>query len=355
MDLEKLRGKIDLLDTKIVELLNKRANVVKEIGETKKRTKAQVYAPDREMQVYKRVTSNNKGPLGNKCIIAIYRELMAGSLVLEKPLKISYLGPEGTFSYFAAKKKFGTSLEYLPSNGIDVVFREVANGRTDYGVVPIENTTEGSVRETLNMFVEYDVKVCAEIIMQINHSLMAKCKINKIKKIYSKSQVFSQCRLWLANNFENVDLLDVGSTTEAAIIAAKGKESAAIAHSEVARSYGLNIIKRNIEDYPNNITRFFVLSHEFPPSTSNDKTAIMCYVKNEAGALYKILEPFRKHNINLTDIEPLPTRKEAWDYCFYIDFVGHSDDSNVKRTLKEVNRRCVDLKIIGSFPAGEIA
>lgn len=355
MDMEKLRGKIDLLDTKIVELLNKRANVVKEIGAAKKRTKAQVYAPDREMQVYNKVTSNNKGPLDNECIIAVYRELMAGSLALEKPLKISYLGPEGTFSYFAAKEKFGSSLEYVPSNGIDVVFREVANGRADYGVVPIENATEGSVRETLNMFIEYNVKVCSEIIMQIHHNLMAKCKINEIKKVYSKSQVFSQCKLWLANNFENVDLLDVGSTTEAAIIAAKGKESAAIAHSEVARSYGLKIVKRNIEDYPNNITRFFVLSHVFPPPTGNDKTAIICHVKNEAGALYKILEPFRKYKINLKDIEPLPTKKEAWDYCFYIDFAGHSDDSNVKRALKEVNRRCVDLNIIGSFPAGEIA
>lgn len=353
MDLEKLREKIDILDMKIVELLNERASVAKEIGKIKKRTNAQMYAPDREKQVYKKITANNKGPLSNKCLMNVYRELMAGSLVLEKPIKVSYLGPEGTFSYFAARDKFGSSVEYLPLNGIDAVFREVANGQTDYGIVPVENTTEGGIRETLSMFIEYDVKVCAEIIMPIHHNLMANCKIDKIRKIYSKQQVFSQCRLWLANNFKNVDLLDVGSTTEAAIIAAKGKDSAAIAHSEVAKIYGINILRHNIEDNPNNITRFFVLSREFSSPTGHDKTAVMSYVKNEAGALYEILEPFKKYKINLTDIEPIPTRKKAWDYCFYIDFTGHASDKNVKKALEEVNRKCIDLNVIGSFPAGD--
>ncbi len=352
MALKKLRDEIDVLDMKIVKLLNERASIVKEIGVIKKRTNAQIYAPDREKQVYERITANNKGPLSNKCLMEIYRELMAGSLVLEKPIKVSFLGPEGTFSYFAARDKFGASVEYLPLNGIDAVFREVANERTDYGVVPVENTTEGGIRETLSMFIEYDVKVCAEIIMPIHHNLMANCKIDKINKIYSKPQVFSQCKLWLANNFEKVDLLDVGSTTEAAIIAGKGKDSAAIAHSEVAKIYGLNILRYNIEDNPNNITRFFVLSRKFSPPTDHDKTAVLCYVKNEVGALYKILEPFKKHRINLTDIEPLPTRKKAWDYCFYIDFIGHASDENVKNTLEEVNKTCIDLNIIGSFPSG---
>ena len=276
---------------------------------------------------------------------------MAGSLMLEKPVKVSFLGPVGTFSYFAARGKFGASVEYLPLNGIDSVFREVSSERADYGIVPVENTTEGGIRETLNMFIECDVKVCAEIIMPVHHNLMANCKISDIKKIYSKPQAFAQCRLWLADNFEKVDLLDVGSTTEAARIAANGKNAAAIAHSEVARIYGLKILRRNIEDYANNITRFFVLSREFPPRTGNDKTAIMCHTKNETGALLKILEPFKKHNINLTDIEPLPTRKKAWDYCFFIDFVGHASDEKVERALKDVSKRCIDMKIMGSFPA----
>ncbi|ODS34630.1 MAG: chorismate mutase [Candidatus Scalindua rubra] len=339
MNLRKLRGKIDVLDSKIVDLLNERANIVKEIGSIKKRTNSQVYAPDREKQIYERISAGNKGPLSNKCLFAIYRELMAGSLVLEKPIKVSYLGPEGTFSYFAAMEKFGTSVEYLPLNGIDSVFREVSNERSDYGIVPVGNTTEGGIRETLNMFIECDVKVCAEIIMPVHHNLMANCKINEIKKIYSKPQVFSQCKLWLTNNFERVDLLDVGSTTEAAKIAAKERNTAAIAHSEVAQIYGLKILRHNIEDYSNNITKFFVLSREFSLPTGNDKTAIMCYIRNEAGALFKILEPFKKYKINLTDIEPLPTRKKAWDYCFFVDFVGHAFDEKVKKTLKEVNKK----------------
>ncbi len=354
MNLKKLRGKIDALDSKIIELFNERADVVRKIGAIKKRTNAQVYSPDREKEVYEKVSAKNKGPLSDKCLFAIYRELMAGSLMLEKPVKVSYLGPEGTFSYFAAKEKFGASVEYLPINGIDSVFRDVSSERADYGIVPVENTTEGGIRETLNMFIECDVKVCAEIIMPVHHNLMAKCKLGDIRKIFSKPQVFAQCRLWLANNFKQVDLLDVGSTTEAAKIAARGKNTAAIAHSEVARIYGLKILRRNIEDFTNNITRFFVLSREFPPRTGNDKTAIMCHTKNEAGALLKILEPFKKYKINLADIEPLPTRRKAWDYCFFIDFAGHAHDEKVKRALKEVSKRCIDMKIMGSFPVDNV-
>ncbi|MBT3878698.1 MAG: prephenate dehydratase [Candidatus Scalindua sp.] len=354
MNLNKLRGKIDALDSKIIELFNERANVVKEIGVIKNRKNAQIYAPDREKQVFEKVSEKNKGPLGDKCLFAIYRELMAGSIMLERPVKVSYLGPEGTFSYFAAKEKFGSSIEYIPLNGIDSVFREVESERADYGVVPVENTTEGGIRETLNMFIECDVKVCAEIITPVHHNLMAKCKKSEIKKIYSKPQALFQCKLWLANNFQKVDLLDIGSTAEAAKIASKEKYSAAIAHSEVARIYGLKILRRNIEDYANNITRFFILSREFPPRTGNDKTAIMCHTKNESGALFKILEPFKKHGISLADIEPLPTRKKAWDYCFFIDFAGHAYDEKVKRALKEVGKRCIDMKVMGSFPVDSV-
>ncbi|GJQ58114.1 MAG: prephenate dehydratase [Candidatus Scalindua sp. AMX11] len=354
MNLEKLRGKIDLLDMKIVELLNERACVVQGIGEIKKVTNAKVYAPEREKQVYDKVVANNKGPLSDKCIMSIYRELMAGSIALEKPLKVAFLGPEGTFSYFAAKAKFGHAVEYVSLNGIDAVFQEVVKKRTDYGVVPVENSTEGGIRETLSLFTDCEVKVCAEIIMPIHHNLLANCTIDKIEKIYSKSQVFSQCKLWLSNNFKKVDLLEVGSTTEAVAIAVKEPNSAAIAHSEVNQLYGINTLRQKIEDSPHNVTRFFVLSSEFPPSTGRDKTSVMCYIKNEIGALYKILEPFRANKINLTDIEPLPTKKKVWDYCFYLDFMGHATDENVKKTLAEVNKKCVDLKIIGSFPEGYI-
>ncbi len=357
MEIDQLRKQIDALDSKIVELLNERAEVVLIIGEIKKQNQAQIYVPNREQEVYSRIIAQNKGPLSNECLASIYRELMAGSLVLEKPIKVSYLGPEGTFSYYAAKQKFGSSIEYVPARGIDDVFRDVAGSRCDYGIVPVENSTEGGIRETLNMFVEFDVKVCAEIIFPIHHCLMAHCKKEEIRKVYSKLQILSQCRNWLASNLPCAELVEVSSSAEAARIFEKGLKAegegqyyAIIAHAEVAQQYGLKILCNNIEDNPNNITRFFVLGKEYGAPSGNDRTALMCYIKNRPGALLEILEPFRTYNINLTNIESLPTRKKAWEYCFYLDFEGHAANENIQKALKEVSKRCFDMKILGSFP-----
>ncbi len=360
MNIGHLRKEIDALDSKIVELLNERAKIVMKIGEIKKQNRAQVYVPNREQEIYSRITSENKGPLPNDCLTAIYRELMAGSLVLEKAIKVSYLGPEGTFSYFAAKQKFGSSVDFVPARGIDDVFRDVVGGRSDYGIVPVENSTEGGIRETLNMFVEFDVKVCAEIIFPIHHNLMANCKKEEIKKVYSKLQILSQCRNWLSSNLPNAELIEVSSSAEAARIFEKtvksvkeGQYCAIIANAEIAQQYGLHILFRNIEDNPNNITRFFVLSKEYGAPSEKDRTAVMCYVKNRPGALLEILEPFKTHNVNLTNIESLPTRKKAWEYCFYLDFEGHVSNETVQKTLNEVSKMCVDVKILGSFPKGD--
>ncbi len=360
MDIDYLRNGIDALDSKIVDLLNERAKIVLKIGEIKKRNRAQVYVPHREQEVYSRITSQNKGPLSNECLMAIYRELMAGSLVLEKAIKVSYLGPEGTFSYLAAKQKFGSSVEYVPVRGIDDVFRDVAGGRSDYGIVPVENSTEGGIRETLNMFVEFDVKVCAEIILPIHHSLMAKCTKEEIKAVYSKLQILSQCKNWLARNLPYAELIEVSSSAEAARIFEKalkaekeGQYSAIIANVEIAQRCGLNILFKNIEDNPNNITRFFVLSKEYSAPSEKDRTAVMCYIKNNAGALLEILEPFKTHNINLTNIESLPTRKKAWEYCFYLDFEGHVSNETIQKVIKEISKKCFDMKILGSFPKGD--
>lgn len=357
MDIALLRKEIDSLDTKIVELLNERAKIVLKIGEIKKQNRTQVYAPNREQEVYLRITSQNQGPLTNDCLMAIYRELMAGSLILEKAIKISYLGPEGTFSYFAAKQKFGSSVEYVPARGIDDVFRDVEAARTDYGIVPVENSTEGGIRETLNMFVESDVKVCAEIILPIHHNLMANCAKEEIKKVYSKPQILSQCKNWLSSKLPHAELIEVSSSAEAVRIVAQaikaGKEGrcwAVIAHEEIAQQYGLNILFKNIEDNPNNVTRFFVLSKEYGAPSEKDRTAVMCYIKNHPGALLEILEPFKTYKINLTNIESLPTRKKAWEYCFYLDFEGHVSNETVKKALDEVSKRCSDIKILGSFP-----
>lgn len=357
MNIDDLRKEIDALDSRIVELLNERAKIVLKIGDIKKQNGAQIYVPNREQEVYSRILAQNKGPLPNESLMAIYRELMAGSLILEKPIKVSYLGPEGTFSYFAARQKFGASVEYVPVRGIDDVFRDVSGGRTDYGIVPVENSTEGGIRETLNMFVEFDVKVCAEIVFPIHHNLMANCKKEEIKKVYSKLQILSQCRNWLASNLPYAELIEVSSSAEAARIFEKtlksvkeGQYCAIIANAEIAQQYGLNILFRNIEDNPNNVTRFFVLGKEYSAPSGRDRTAVMCYIKNRVGALLEILEPFKTFKVNLTNIESLPTRKKAWEYCFYLDFEGHISDESVKKALEEVSKKCFDIKVLGSFP-----
>ncbi|MEE9584815.1 MAG: prephenate dehydratase [Candidatus Brocadiales bacterium] len=348
--LESLRKQIDDLDSRIVKLLNDRAGIAKRIGEVKRQTSTEVYHPNREQQVYERVASENKGPLPDDCLRAIYRELMAGSRALEKSLRVSYLGPVGTFSFVAARRGFGASVEYLPQRGIDAVFREVETGRANYGIVPAENSTEGSIRETLNMFQECDVKVCAEVILPIHHSLMASCAIEEVKRIYSKLQVFSQCRNWLSNKLPEVELLEVGSTTEAAQMAKRETNAAAIAHAEVAEPYNLNVLCSNIEDDPDNVTRFYVLSKSFSSPSGKDKTAIMCYIRNQVGALYEILHPFKKCGVNLTSIESLPSGRKAWDYSFYVEFEGHVQDENIKRMLEKVSHVCLELKVLGSFP-----
>ena len=357
MKIDDLRSEIDALDSRIVGLLNERAGVAKKIGVVKRQNNLPIHDAGREKKVYSRILSLNKGPLPNESLEAIYREIIAGSRNLEQPVKVSYLGPEGTFSYFAARQKFGAAVDYSPVRGIDDVFRDVSGGRCDYGIVPVENSTEGGIRETLNMFVEFDVKVCAEIVLTIHHNLMATCAKDEIKKVYSKLQILSQCRNWLASNLPHAELIEVSSSAEAARIFEKtlksvkeGQYCAIIANAEIAQQYGLNILFRNIEDNPNNVTRFFVLGKEYGAPSGRDRTAVMCYIKNHAGALLEILEPFKTFKVNLTNIESLPTRKKAWEYCFYLDFEGHVSDESVKRALDEVSKKCFDIKVLGSFP-----
>lgn len=356
MNIDDLRKEIDALDSRIVELLNKRAEIAKKIGVIKRQNDLPIHDSSREKEVYSRILARNKGPLPDESLEAIYREIIAGSRNLEKSIKVSYLGPEGTFSYFAARQKFGTAVDYSPARGIDDVFRDVSSGRCDYGIVPVENSTEGGIRETLNMFVEFDVKVCAEIVLTIHHNLMATCAKEEIKKVYSKPQILSQCKNWLVNNLPHAELIEVSSSAEAARLVQKaiksgeGQYCAVIAHAEMAQQYGLNILFKNIEDNPSNSTRFFVLGKECSPASGRDRTAVMCYIKNRVGALLEILEPFKTFKVNLTNIESLPTRKKAWEYCFYLDFEGHISDESVKKALEEVSKKCFDIKVLGSFP-----
>jgi len=351
MELKKLREEIDSLDKKIVELLNKRAELTLEIAKLKKELKESPYSPDREKEVYNKVISMNKGPLKNEALSAIYREIMSASLSLEKPLKIAYLGPPATFTHIAALRKFGSQVDYLDCRSITDVFNEVEKGNADYGVVPIENSIEGAVSHTLDMFVDSEINICSEISLEIKHNLLANCKKEEIKKVYSNPQVFGQCRIWLETNLPYVELVEVSSTTKAAEIASRENFSAAIASEMAAEYYGLKILASSIEDSPRNVTRFLVIGRSVTRPTGKDKTSIMFSIKDRVGALHDMLYPFKKNNINLTKIESRPSKRRTWDYYFFVDLEGHIEDKKVKKALKELEKLCTYLKILGSYPA----
>jgi len=350
MSLDELRNRIDEIDRQLLELLNERARVVVEIGKLKSRTGGQVYAPDREKQILEKITKANKGPLPDKCLVAIWRELMSGSFVLERPLRIGYLGPGGSFSHTAAMLKFGQSVEYEPLADIRGIFEEVSKGHCDLGLAPVENSAGGGVIETLDALIDSDVKICSEVLMTIHHNLLANCALEQIDKIYSKPEVFAQCRNWLSATFREAKTIAVTSTAKAAQMAAEEGGSAAIGSRVAAEIYGLKVICENIEDITNNITRFLVVGREDARRTGDDKTAILFSTAHKAGALADVLDSFRQYNINLTNIESRPNKKRQWEYYFFVDFVGYRTDENVQKGLEEAGKHCLQLSILGSFP-----
>jgi len=350
MSLEDLRKRIDELDYQLVQLLNERARVVVEIGKLKNKTDKPVYAPEREKEVFTKIAAANKGPLPDKCLVAIWRELMSGSFMLEKPLRIGYLGPGGSFSHTAAMLKFGQSVEYEPLADIKSIFDEISKGHCDLGVVPVENTTGGGVIETLDAFIDSDVKVCAEVLMTIHHSLLSNCSLAEIKTIYSKPEVFAQCRSWLSATFKDAQTVSVASTAKAAQMAVAEPGAAAIGSKVAAELYGLKIVCENIEDIANNITRFLVVSREDAKPTGEDKTAILFSTAHKAGALADVLDVFKQYNINLTNIESRPSKKRQWEYYFFVDFIGHRTDKQVQKALQEARKHCLQLSVLGSFP-----
>lgn len=350
MELKNLRIKIDQIDSEIIRLLNLRAESAIKVAEAKQKKGASVYSPDREREVLKKAAARNSGPLTKEALEAIYREIMSASLALAKPLKIAYLGPQATFTHLAALKRFGSQVGYLPCNTITEVFLEVEKDMADYGVVPIENSVEGMVTHTMDMFVDLDLKVCAQIVLDVSHNLLANCPKNKIKRIYSNPQVFGQCRVWLQKNLPGVDLIEVSSTTRAAEIARKERNSACIASLLAARVYKLKAVDTDIEDSAHNITRFLVIGKTDTAPTGNDKTSILFSIKDRVGALHDMLVPFKKHKINLTKIESRPSKKKAWDYFFFVDLTGHKDAPGVKKALSELEEQCNFLKVLGSYP-----
>lgn len=353
MNLKSLRKQIDQLDTHIVTLLNKRAGVILHIAKLKQTAKKSIYSPEREREVLKRIGLLAKGPLDKNALSAIYREIMSASLALEKPLKIAYLGPQATFTHLAALKRFGSQLEYMPCKSITDIFVEVERGTVDYGVVPIENSVEGAVSHTLDMFMDSDLKICSQITLGISHNLLAKCSKEKIRRVYSIAQVFGQCRIWLQENLPHVDLIEVSSTTRAAEIAAKERGSASISSLLAASVYGLKVVAKGIEDSPHNITRFLVIAKNDASRTGEDKTSLMFSIKDRVGALHDMLLPFAKYRINLTKIESRPSKKKAWDYYFFLDLLGHRDEPKIKKAIFALENKCKFLKVLGSYPLGD--
>jgi len=350
MSLEELRNRIDELDRQLVKLLNERARVVVDIGKFKNKTAKPVYAPDREKEVLARLVETNEGPLPDKCLAAIWRELMSGSFVLERPLRIAYLGPGGSFSHTAAMLKFGQSVEYESVTDITSIFEEVSKGHCDLGLAPVENTMGGGVIETLDALIDSNVKVCAEVLMAIHHNLMGNCSLQEIEKIYSKPEVFAQCRNWLSATFKDAQTIPVASTAKAAQLAAEEPRAAAIGSNIAAELYGLRIVCENIEDTANNVTRFLIISKEDARPTGEDKTAILFSTAHKAGALADVLEVFKRYDINMTNIESRPSRKRQWEYYFFVDFLGHRTEKHIQDGMEESRKHCLQLSILGSFP-----
>jgi len=350
MTLEELRKRIDEIDAQLVELLNERAHVVVEVGKLKAEGDTPIYSPDREKQVLAKIKDLNKGPLPDRCLLAIWREMMSGSFFLERSLRVGHLGPNGSFSHNAAILKFGQSVEYEPLTDIRSIFNEVSKGHCDLGIVPIENTTGGGVIETLDAFTDTNVKICAEVLMAIHHNLLAKCSLEEVENIYSKPEVFAQCRNWLSATFKEAKTIPATSTAKAAQIAVEEPKAAAIGSAVAAEIYGLNIVCENIEDIANNVTRFLVIAKEDANPSGEDKTAILFSTSHKAGALADVLNVMRQYDINLTNIESRPSKKREWEYYFFMDFLGHRTDENVQKGLEEVRKHCLQLSVLGSFP-----
>jgi len=350
MKIDDLRKKIDRIDRKLVDLINERTSYAVKIGKIKRETRRGIYSPEREKEVYRRLSELSRGPLPLESLRAIYREIMSAAMALEKELAIAYLGPEATFTHAAARKKFGSSVRYAAMASITDIFSHVERGSADYGVVPIENSIEGAVTHTLDMFIDSRVKICAEIYLEIAHCLLANCPAPEIRKVYSKSEVFGQCRTWLRSTLPTAELVEVSSTARAAELAAQEKHASAIASELAAEIYGVKILERGIEDSGRNETRFLVIGNSSAGPSGDDKTSIIVSIADRVGALHRMLYPFKKHAINLTKIESRPSKRKAWEYYFFIDFIGHINDGNVVKALRELQKQCLFVEHLGSYP-----
>jgi chorismate mutase/prephenate dehydratase len=354
--LTQLRQQIDLLDEEILTRLNQRADCALQVAEVKKSESPEVdpvyYRPEREAQVLRRIAALNEGPLSSEKVTQVYRQIMSACLALEEPLKVAYLGPEGTFTQLATLKQFGSSVIGLPMVTVDDVFRDVASENCNYGVVPVENSTEGVISHTLDNFLRSPLRICGEVELRVHHNLMIALDAEQsgITKIYSHQQTLGQCRRWLDSHYPNIPKIATTSNAEAARKASSEKDAAAISADITAEIYGLQILAKKIEDESDNTTQFIVVGREEVGVSGSDKTSIMVSTHNQPGALYKLLEPFHRHGVSLTSIETRPSKTGMWSYVFFIDFEGHRDDDNIQTVLGEIDSDALEVKMLGSYP-----
>lgn len=354
--LDGLRDRIDALDEQIQTLINARAACARDVATVKLAggEEAHFYRPEREAAVLRRVGERNTGPLPAEEMVRLFREIMSACLALEKQLTIAYLGPEGTFTQAAALKQFGHSVRTRALGGIDAVFREVEAGAADYGVVPVENSSEGVVSHTLDLFQRSPLSICGEVQLRVHHHLLARNAGASISRVLAHQQALAQCRGWLQANLPQAAHVAVGSNAEAARMASQDDAAAAIASEAAADIYALETIERNIEDQPNNTTRFLVIGRQAVPQSGNDKTSLLVSVHNKPGALYAMLQHIAQQGVSMTRIESRPSRQGLWDYVFYIDVDGHRDDAAVAAALDALEQEAVAVKVLGSFPKAVI-
>jgi len=348
-ELDRLRGEIDRVNDRILELLNERARYARAIGTLKV---GQAYRPEREAEVLRRMKERNPGPLSDETVAFLFREIMSACLALERPITVAYLGPPGTFSESAAMKHFGLAAVTRPMPSIDEVYRAVESGAADFGVVPVENSTEGAVGRSLDLMPQTPAKVCGEVLIRIHHHLMSRepVPVSAIRRIYSHSQSLAQCHEWLNANVPEAERVAVASNAEAARRAAEEPGNAAVAGDRAAEHYGLAILASNIEDEPNNTTRFLILGDYEPKPSGHDRTSLVLSARNRAGAVYEMLTPFATRGVSMTKFESRPSKVALWEYLFFVDIEGHRDDANVAAALEEVGGIAGYLKVLGSYP-----
>jgi chorismate mutase / prephenate dehydratase len=352
--LDSLRVQIDRVDTELLRLLNQRAALVVQVGHTKSRNgHTHKYVPEREKRIFQRLAQMNEGPLRPQHVRTIYREIISSCRALEQPLRVAYLGPAGTYCQQAAGEQFGSGPNLLPFGSVDAVFDEVERGRAEYGVVPVENSTEGVVAQTLDRFIASPLTIKAEVLLRIDHCLLAQhAEPRRIRRIVSHPQSLAQCRGWLAQHLPGIPVSEVASNAIAAEQAVAHAGTAAIASRRAAERLRLKIVAASIQDLPNNVTRFLVVSNDLNGKpTGDDKTSILFAVPHESGALFKVLQVFAQQRINLSTIESRPLKGRAWEYVFFIDLSGHSNEPRMRRALAALTERALFVKVLGSYPA----